>query len=57
MPCPECGLPVATHTWPLLLVLAVGKLAQRRAKRDIPPTDHGGENDTEVQQAKAGNNE
>jgi hypothetical protein len=38
LPCPECGLPLAIHTWPFLLLLAVRRLVKRQTERldDLP---------------------
>lgn len=33
LPCPECGLPVAIHTWPFLLLLAARWLVKRQRER------------------------
>ena len=41
LPCPECGLPVAIHTWPFLLLLAARWLVKRQRERldDLPGVD------------------
>ncbi len=33
LPCPECGLPVAVHAWPYLLLWLVRGLVKRRTVR------------------------
>jgi hypothetical protein len=31
-PCPDCGMPLAVHLWPLALLLAVMRLVTRRTR-------------------------
>ena len=35
-PCPECGMPLAVHLWPLALLLAVARLVADRTRPRLP---------------------
>jgi hypothetical protein len=36
LPCPDCGMPMAWHLWPLALLILAGRWIESRRKR-IPP--------------------